>query len=172
MTKNKRTEGKIKTDYGITDYYKFFKTDNPELDIPYDTYTSIISQFNKEVIDLIINNNIEYSIPYLGSTLSIKKDKRVPKIVNGKLYNTSPVDWVATNKLWEEHPETKIKKLLVRYLNSHTSKYVFRIYFKKYKLYFKNKALFSFKTNRGFSRKLGIRINDEDLPRYDTHLLY
>jgi hypothetical protein len=51
MTKNKRTEGKIKTDYGITDYYKFFKTDNPELDIPYDTYTSIISQFNKEVID-------------------------------------------------------------------------------------------------------------------------
>jgi hypothetical protein len=32
MTKNKRTEGKIKTDYGITDYYKFFKTDNPELD--------------------------------------------------------------------------------------------------------------------------------------------
>jgi hypothetical protein len=44
MTKNKRTEGKIKTDYGITDY-KFFKTDNPELDIPYDTYTSIISQF-------------------------------------------------------------------------------------------------------------------------------
>jgi hypothetical protein len=22
----------------------------------------------------------------------------------------------------------------------------------------------------GFSRKLGIRINDEDLPRYDTHL--
>jgi hypothetical protein len=36
----------------------FFKTDNPELDIPYDTYTSIISQFNKEVIDLIINNNI------------------------------------------------------------------------------------------------------------------
>jgi hypothetical protein len=39
---------------------------------------------NKEVIDLIINNNIEYSIPYLGSTLSIKKDKRVPKIVKRK----------------------------------------------------------------------------------------
>jgi len=169
---NIRTKGKIKADYGIKDYYNFFKLDNPELDIPYSTYTNIIGTFNKGLIGLIIEDNIEYSIPYLGSTLSIKKDKRVPKIKNGKLYNTSPVDWPTTNKLWFEDAEAKLKKLLVRYLNTHTSKYVFRIHFKKYKLYFKNKSLFSFKVNRTFARQLGDRINDENKPRYDTHLLY
>jgi hypothetical protein len=172
IIKKKRTEGKIKADYGIKDYYKYFTENNPELKIDYKTYKSVVSEFNKEIIELIVEKNVEYNIPYLGSSISIKKDKRIPRIVNGKLYNTAPVDWVATNKLWSEDAEAMEKKLLVRYLNSHTSKYVFRIYFKKFNLYFANKKLFSFQSNRDFKRFLGARIKDENKDKYESYLLY
>jgi len=172
MVKNKRTEGKINSDYGVNDYFQYFKENNKDIKISKKKYKDIISEFNKGIIDLIIEKGFEYNIPYIGSTLCIRKDKRVPKIVNGKLYNSSPVDWVATNKLWSEDQESREKKLLVRYLNAHTSKYVFRIYFKKYNLYFVNKKLFSFKVNRTFSRLLGKRIKDEDKEKFDSYLLY
>lgn len=172
MIIKKRTKGVIKTDYGIKDYYKYFKENNPDLNIDYKTYTNIIYDFNKEIVDMVINDNLEYNIPYIGSTLSIRKDKRVPKIVNGKLYNTAPVDWKATKELWTDDEDAMSKKLLVRHLNHHTSKYVFRIYFKKYNLYFKNKQLFSFKATRSFQRALSARIKDDTKQKYDSYLLY
>lgn len=172
MIKNKRTEGKIKSHFGIKDYFKYFKTEYSNIAIDHNKYNSIISDFNSELINLIIEENLEYQLPFLGCTLSIKKDKRVLKIVDGKLYNTSPVDWVATNKLWSEDEESREKKLLVRYNNTHTMKYVFRIYFKKYVYPFQNKQLYSFKPNRKFQRLLGARIKDENKERYDTYLLY
>ena len=172
MSKNKRTEGKIISHYGITDYYKYFKKDNPTLKITYQQYTKIIKQFNENLINLIIDENVTYVLPYLGSSLSIRKTKRIPRIVDGKLYNPTPVDWVATNKLWDEDEEAKDKKLLVRYNNNHTSKYVFRVSFRKYIHPFINKKYYNFQTSRKFSRLLAARINDENKDKYDTFLLY
>lgn len=171
IIKNPRTEGKIKAHYGIKDYYKYFK-DNNNIDISKSKYSEIISLFNKELTNLIIEDNVEYVLPYIGSSLAIKKDKRLPKIVNGKLYNTSPVDWVKTNELWANDEEAKEKKLLVRFLNTHTSKHVFRVYFKKNIHPLLNKRFYNFKTCRNFQRLLSSRINDEDKPKYDTFLLY
>jgi len=170
--KNKRTEGKIKTHYGINDYYFYFKENNETIKISKSIYNKIISKFNNELVKIIIEDNLEYILPYLGSSLCIKKDKRIPRIVDGKLINTTPVDWVETNKLWNNDIEAKEKKLLVRYSNSHTSKYVFRIYFKKYIYPFLNKRLYNFKSCRGFNRALGNRIKDETKDKYDTFLLY
>lgn len=172
MSKRKRSKGKIKVHYGIKDYFKFFKEEYPNLKIPYNMYTKIIQKFNEELINLIIEENVEYALPHLGATLSIRKDKRIPRIVDGKLYNPTPVDWVATNKLWDEDEEAKEKKLLVRYTNNHTSKYVFRVHFKKYLYPFVNKKYYNFQSSRGFARQLGDRINDEDKDRYDTFLLF
>ena len=118
MIKNKRTQGKIKRDYGMPDYYKYFKKEHPELNIPNKKY------------------------------------------------------WVATNKLWNEDEEAKEKKLLVRFTNYHTSKYVFFVYFKKYVYPFKNKKYFKFKTTRSLARMLGKRIKDENKDKYDAFLLY
>jgi hypothetical protein len=172
MIKNKRSEGKIKTHYGMVDYFKFFKNKYSTINIDRVKYSNIISDFNDELINLIIEDNLEYNIPYLGSTLSIKKEKRTPKIVNGKLYNTVPVDWVATNKLWSDDSEARDKKLLVRYSNIHSSKYVFRIYFKKYKQAFFNKRYYFFKPTRTFQRLLGSRIKDDNKEKYNSFLLY
>jgi hypothetical protein len=170
--KNPRTEGKIKTHFGMKDYFKYFKKEYPTIDITNKKYYDIIADFNEKICELIINDNVEYNLPNLGSSLCVKKTKKVPKIVDGKLLNTTPVDWVATNKLWNEDEEAKEKKLLVRYSNYHTSKYVFRIYFKKYVYPFKNKKYFKFKSNRTFARLLAKRIKDEEQDKYDAFLLY
>lgn len=172
MIKNPRTQGKIKTHYGIFDYFKFFKIKHPEIVIDRVKYSDIVSEFNQGIIDLIIEENLEYDLPYIGSTLSIKQEKRVPRIVNGKLYNTVPVDWVATNNLWREDSDAYEKKLLVRYTNSHSSKYVFRIYFKKYKQVFLNKKYYYFKPTRTFQRLLSARIKDDNKEKYNAFLLY
>jgi len=170
--KNKRTAGKIKAHYGIKDYYKAFKKDNPKLNIPYNQFTKIVNKFNERIVEAIIEDNLHYKLPYLGASLSVKKHKSVPRIVDGKLYNPTPVDWQATNKLWDEDEEARERKLLVRYSNNHTSKHVFRIYFKKYIYPFINKKYYSFDTCRAFSRRLGARINDENKDTYDAFLLY
>ena len=172
IIKNPRTEGKIKSHFGITDYYKYFKKNNTELKIEANIFKNIVSDFNNEIINLVINDNVEYYLPHIGSSLSIRKTKKTPSIVNGKLVNTAPVDWVVTNKLWSEDEEAKDKKLLVRFNNSHTSKFIFRVFFKKYYLVFTNKKYYSFKTSRGFQRSLAKRIKDEDKDRYDSYLLY
>ena len=170
--KNKRTQGKIKADYGVEDYYRFFKKDNPDIKISYQQFTKIINKFNERLVNLIIEDNLEYRIPHLGASLSIRKLKSSPRIVDGKLYNPSPVDWVTTNKLWDEDEEAKEKKLLVRYTNSNTSKYVFRVFFKKNIAPFINKKYYNFKTCRKFARAIAQRINDEDKDRYDAFLLF
>jgi hypothetical protein len=172
MIKNKRTEGRIKAHYGIKDYYRYFRTEYPDVKITYKQFTSVIQKFNEEITNMIIEDNFEYVLPHLGSSLSVKKTKQVPRIVDGKLFNSTPVDWVATNKLWAEDEEAREKKLLVRYNNSHTSRYVFRINFKKYITPFVNKRYYKFHTCRKFARMLGNRINNEDKDRYDSYLLY
>lgn len=172
IIKKPRSEGKIKSHFGIVNYYKYFKENNKESKIDKTLYNKIISDFNNEIINLIINENVEYYLPHIGSSLSIRKTKKLPSIVNGKLVNTAPVDWVITNKLWNEDEEAREKKLLVRFNNLHTSKFIFRVFFKKYYLSFLNKKYYSFKTSRGFQRLLAKRIKDEDKEQYDSYLLY
>lgn len=172
MINKLRTEGKINSHYGMSDYYKYFKKLHPELKIERKTYCNIIENFNKQLINLIINDNIDYKFPSIGSSISIRKNKQTVKIQEGKIVNTSPVDWVATNKLWFDDKEAKEKKLLVRFLNSHTSKHVFRIKFKKYLYGFKNKKYYKFKPVRSFTRDLAKRIKDENQERYNAYNLY
>lgn len=172
IIKNPRTEGKIKTHFGMAEYFKYFKKNNLNLNVDSKIFKNIISDFNNEIVNLVINENVEYYLPHIGSSLSIRKTKKIPTIVNGKLVNTAPVDWVVTNKLWSEDEEARDKKLLVRFNNSHTSKFIFRVFFKKYYLTFMNKKYYSFKTCRGFQRLLAKRIKDEDKERYDSYLLY
>ena len=160
---------KNKSDYGISDYYKFYSKINK---IDKKLYNTIITDFNKEIVNLIIENNLIYYIPYLGFEIIIKKDKRRPRIVDGKLINNIPIDWKETNLLWSRDIEAKEKKLLVRYNNSHSSGYVFRIYFKKFKTNIKNRNLFRFKPNRTFQRALSTRIKDPNKDNFDAFLLY
>lgn len=162
---------RLSTDYGMKDYYSFYtKKYNPN--ISRKKYNDVISDFNEEVIDMILNEGFEYLIPYIYITLCVRKDKRAPRIINGKLYNNTPVDPVKTKQLWDSDPDAKERKLLVRFNNSHTSGYVFRIYAKKFSRTYKNKKYYKFRPARNFKRLLAKRINDESKDKFDSFKLY
>ena len=92
----KKDPNKIKVHFGIPQYYKHYKKKYNKVDSK--KYNQIISEFNKEIINLIINESVEYYLPGLNMSVGVRKSKRKPKIMNGKLYNTVPVDWNTTKK--------------------------------------------------------------------------
>ncbi len=162
---------KNKKDYGITDY-RIYYNNKYNKDISKSLYNKIITDFNNEIKNMIINNNLIYKMPSLNLEILIKKEKRIPIIKNGKLINNIPPDWKKTNALWAKDPEAKEKKILVRYNNSHTSNYIYRIYCKKFNCNIKNKNLIKFKPNRTFQRDLAKRIKDKNQDNLNAYLLY
>lgn len=167
-----RSSNKVKVDFGMTDYYKFYKERYKESKVSRLTYNKIITEANAAIIELVLNKGIEYKLPSLSTVLTVRKDKRVSKIIDGKVVNPTPIDWATTKKLWEQDEDAKTKKILVKYLNHHSSGYVFRIYMKKFGSSFKNRSVYKFQASRRFKRALGARIKDDNKDKYDTYLLY
>jgi len=161
----------IKVHYIMKDYFQYY---NKNYIDPVDksTYSKVVSEINKAVIDGILNDSLEYKFPILGFTLNIRKSKRVPTIKNGKVHNNRPPDWIATKQLWERNPEAKEKKTLIRFINKGTLNYVFRIIINKTGVNFKNKSKYKFRAARPFKRALAARIKDEGKPKFDAFLLY
>lgn len=167
----KRSPKSIPTHYGMNDYYKYYvKNSNNPVDKA--TYNKVISLFNLEIIDKILNQYKVYTIPYLRLKIGVRKSKPKIRYKDGIVVNGNPVDWVTTNKLWKENEEAKNAKVLVRFTNKLTFGYVFRIYALKFAARFKNKSVFRFKTNRKFQRELSKRIKDGNKDKFDSYLLY
>lgn len=167
----KRTLGKIKAHFGMKDYYKWYKKNSDDV-VDYTTYSDIISEYNKTIINLMLNNSLEYRVPKVNLLFTIRKEHRTPKIIEGKLVNNRPVDFKRTMALWKVDKDAKNKKVLLRHKNNHTSGYVFRIYCKKHESGIKNKKVYKFQPSRQFKRDLAARINDEYKPKFDCYLLY
>ncbi len=167
----KRTEGKINTDYGMKDYYKYY-INNCKDPVDSKRHTKVISEFNKAIVDLIINDGLEYNPPILQFTFCIRKSIRIPRIKNNKLINTTPIDWKSTKELWEDNEQAKQNKTIIRFLNNHTSKFIFRIKALKSGNYYLNKKLYRFKACRSFQRLLAKRILDTTQDNFQAYNLY
>lgn len=169
--RSKRTGGRIKSHYGMKDYYNDYKKNSVNT-VNYTVYKDIISEFNLAVIDGMLNKSLDYKFPILKLFLSIRKDKRAPVIKNGKLHNNVPIDFSRTMALWQSNPEARENKIKVRYSNTHSSNYVFRIYLRKFTSGLKNKSSYKFKPCRSFQRALAARIKDETKDKFDCFLLH
>lgn len=163
---------KNRRDYGIKDYYNYFKKNNKDIDITRGEFNKIITEYNKAICDFIIEDNMIYQIPFVNLQFVIRKDKRKPRLIGSKLVNPTPIDWKTTKDLWARDEDAKKQKLLVRYRNSHTSGYVFRIYMKKFRCKTKYSKFMKFRPNRVFQRNLAKRIKDESKDVYDAYLLF
>lgn len=157
--------------YGMKDYYKFFKKNYPEIDLPRQKFNDIISSYNEALASYIIDN-LTYTLPFRLGKIEILKDKREiyidPK--TGKVKNTFPVDWKATKELWNKDLEAKKSKILIRYKNLKTGGYVFRIHYNVKTALYKGKTVYKFKPVRSFARALAARINDYSKDKYDTYI--
>ena len=161
---------KVKCDYGMADYHRYYKK-TYDSNISRAEFSDIITEFNLELQKLIILENLIYTMPGTNFQLVMMKEKRKPRIKDGKLVNNIPINFKATKALWERDAEAKRKKLLVRYNNSHTSHYVYRVYFKKFATKLKYRSVYKFQVNRDFKRSINTYILDPDVS-IDAYLLY
>jgi len=167
----KRTEGRIKSDFGMTDYYKYYKS---KVKDPVDNHKfhKVISEFNSKIVDLIINEGLEFTPVGLHFNFCVRKTKRIARIKDNKLINTAPIDWKATKDLWENDSAAKDNKILLRFLNNHTSKHIFRIRATKVGQKYRNKKLYRFKACRSFQRLLAKRILDKNQDNFNSYDLW
>ena len=147
---------RVKSDYGLPDYYKFFvkqKKENKE--ISKSTYNNVIKEFNSYVRDRISEKGAEYTFPKKLGSVEIKKIKPSLSIdEEGKVVNKLPINWKATRELWKTNESAKEKKTKIRYINEHTKGYTFRLYYKKKRANYKNKSIYKMQFNRDLKRSL------------------
>lgn len=167
----KRTEGRINADFGMNDYYKYYKSysKNP---VTKDKFHKIVGDFNKKITNLIINEGIEYKPIKIQFTFCVRKSLRRVYIKDNKLVNTTPIDWKSTKDLWENDEDARQNKTILRHLNNHTSKYIFQIKATKFGNRYSNKKLYRFKPCRSFQRDLAKRILDTTKDNFNAYLLY
>jgi len=161
------------TDVGIYDFFTFYhkkhttkvngRVVRDKYFLSKKIYGKVLNDFNEAIRDLIINESFEYKLPYRMGILTIRKHKNTPWINDeGELMNNLPVDWDSTLKLWEEDPEAKEDKKLVRHYNEHTNGYVARWYYGTGKAKYINKSAYSFIPCRTAKLKLKDALKDED----------
>lgn len=135
-----------------TDYY-----------IDLSTYATVIDSFNRQLRDLILMENYEFTMPHRMGRLSIKKKKLTPYIdKNGDFKNPLPIDWKKTNELWDSDPVAKEKKTLVRHYNEHTNGYVAKWFYSTNTATFKWKSAYAFIPCRTAKQLLAGVLKDED----------
>lgn len=166
MISRKGKKNKITIDYGIADYYKYYKK-KYKSEISSAKYNTIVSEFNQAIANLITDEQFEFNIPFNLGILCVRKTK--PKLQvneNGTVINKLPINPVETAKLWASNPEAKERKIYVRYTNKHSNGYMFSLYFVKGKARFKNKQAYTLTCKRSLKRRLSQNIKEGTVDAY------
>ena len=126
----------------LVDAYKDFdKSGDNIYNIDKNTYRNICIDFNEMLIDYIISDAGEVTLPCRLGTLRVKKIKSK---------NRKMVDW----KLTKEYGK------LIYHLNMHTDGYYYKWHWKKQHALFSNKSVYSFKPLRKFKRNVAKLLKD------------
>jgi len=158
-----------KIDYGSNQYYNNYKK-NIENPVDSKTFRDVVKEIHDLLIDEIILENYLFRIPYLGLRIFITKQKQKVFLKGDRVINTSLPDWETTKKLWEVDPEAKEKKIVVKYVNSHTNKYIFKISMDKIVSGLGDRMYYRFTPSRSFKRYLAKKINNGDLDLNNVYI--
>ena len=146
---------KVKTDYGMKDYYRYFRRKQGITHISRLVFGKIIREFNEHVSDSISKKGSEYIFPSkIGKVVLRKVKTEVTLDEDGKIVNNLPTNWKATRDLWNENPVAKEKKIKIKFTNEHTDGYTFRIVYLRSKANYKNKSVYKMQFNRDMKRNL------------------
>jgi len=156
--KGKRNR-KIKNCYNVADYFAYYKKTKPdtkEFSISQPTYSAIIKNINNRLRQHLIEDG-ELKLPCDMGILKIHKTIVKPKVVDNKLIYNSAVDWQSTMKLWEDDPESKVAKTVVKF--NPGDRYRIKYLNKRCRL-FKNKEYFIVLPTREWKHELVKAIKD------------
>ena len=130
--------------------------------INYSDYCAALDAINKKLREEILLNSFDFNLPFRMGMLGIRKRKLTPYInKDGKVINPLPVDWKSTLDLWEEDPQAKADKKLVRHYNEHTGGFIAEWYYSTAKATFKWKSGYSFIPCRTAKTELSKVLKDE-----------
>lgn len=141
---------KHKAEYKLKDLFSYYEQEvHEDLQVPYSVYSEIIKEFNRKLVETIIENSEGVKLPLNLGYIRVKKSK-VNLLRKDKLIP----NWGATNKLWAANPEAKTKKTIVYHLNEHRDGFKYKIYWDKSQARVKNKTFYYFIPTRAFKRNL------------------
>lgn len=166
MLQFKRGKRKVLADYAISDIYNFYTkmAKNSDKIVDRKLFKDIFKEFADEIVNMLVFENLDYTMPAGLGHLQIKKRKVAPRLdKNGELDARGiPVDYKKTKEYWsklypDKTPEEirKIKgKPLIRELNSHTDGNVFSFSWDKTTSLTPNQTAYILKLTRKHQRLL------------------
>lgn len=150
-SKGKR-DFKVTNSYNTMDYLKYYRElykDRPDKKLTYEQFFAIIQLMGKKLADEYLRSG-EIYFPYNMGFITLYKIDKTPKIKDGKLQVTKPIDWNSTLELWYEDEEAEREKILVRYNERQT----FRTKYSNFGTRHKNKSFFDFKIVRALQKRI------------------
>ena len=170
MQKARKYNKKYKVTKTIKDAYKLYKEDNLN-GVDKSTFVKVCKEFNKLLIQQVIENSFEYRLPYRLGFLRVKKCKNVIEVVDGKI-NTVRLkpDWDACWDYWNRIYEGKTRaeivaipnKKLIYHYNDSTDGYYYKFFWDRKQCAIKNQAMYKFRPTMGVKKLLTAHLYDED----------
>jgi len=157
---------KVKTTYGITNYYRFYKQRGGALEKS--AFSRIMKSANKILIEELIENAEEYRLPENLGKIAFRKRKNEAFMTSKGIRSNSAVNWKKTMELWENDPRAHEARIKIKYSNMHTSRYMFKI--KVFERRFKNRQYFKMDIKRSAKRAFAQRIKTYNKPKIDAYI--
>lgn len=154
MTQQTRNH-KVHSDFGANEYYNYYIANGGVLSRR--QFGDILKELNTAIAWQILDG-YSFKMPSRMGVLAVTKKKEFVDFKDGKAVTNRPIDFAATMKLWNEYPEAKEQKKLVRFLNKHTNGYIYKIAYNRFYATFKNKTVYSIQINRHLKRGLAKKI--------------
>lgn len=145
---------KIKSDYGLRNYYKFYIKNNPKSNLSRVEYSSILRECFIELGNLVISEDYTWRLPHGFGKVFLSQRPTSTTFKDGKLKTNRPPDMKATMDLWKVNPEAKAKKTLVYFENFHTNGNVMYIMYSVAGANYKLKNFYKMQFNRTLKRNL------------------
>jgi len=165
--------GKRKTiaDYKIQDIYKFYKKRCKEKGtniLDYTIFVRLNKVFYENMMNRIIYEGAEFTIPYRLGGLRVKKKKQILKLDeegNVDKRNLTP-NWKKTKEYWariyEDKTAEEIKEIkdkhIVYELNEHTDGYRFSFFWDKITCVIPNQSAYYFTPIRKYKERLNVAL--------------
>lgn len=145
----------VKSDYGVNDYYRYFKKRNKDSDMTRAEFGAIIKEYNSFIRDRMATKGAGFIIPCRLGSVELRKTKTEVKIdEDGNIVNHLPTNWKATRDLWRDNPSAKERGIKIKFTNEHTDGYTFKVSYLRGKANFKNKSIYKIRFNRDLKRTL------------------
>ena len=143
---------KIKSDFGIKDYYKYYQDNGGSVD--YKTYGKILRTFFDKMTDYLVANEYTYKLPARMGIVTIYRIPPKIEVVGSTVKTNMAINFKATNELWANDPEAKKNKIKIYHENKHSNRYRYKFEYSKSKANYKNKHIYKFRLTRTIKYKL------------------